>query len=197
MTSGQNARYDALLAQTNAAVDLIRDVAKWFIASIGAVASLLVAGIQLTSIGTVSWPRAVVAAVLVLVVIGAAGLAIVKLTAVLLPRITTRADVVEAAQRGEFGTFVAKHASLWADFDDAAALWRAQQAAVAAANADGAGASEADRARRLTDAVNLLVPFGSYFAVRAGFATAKRWTLGCALVGAAAVVGYARLVGSA
>ena len=189
-------RYDALLAQTNAAIDQVRAVAKWMIAAIGAVASLLVAGVQLSSIGKVSHGRAVVAGVMVCIVIAAAAAAIMKLSAVLLPQITTRDDVVAQAQSGEFAKFLSKHTFLLGGHQDAKALADAQRAAVKAAQTDGSSEPTKAEARRLTDALNLLVPFGSYFTVRTNFSSARTWTLGASIVGGLAIVAFARSVGA-
>lgn len=189
-------RYDALLAQTNSAIDQVRTVAKWMIGAVGAVASLLVAGVQLTSIGKVSTERAVLAAIMVAIVICVAAIAIAKLTAVLLPEITTREDVIIRARSGDFAQFLSKHAYLLAGEADAARLASAQRIAVAQASKPNATDTEKASARRLTEALNLLVPFGSYFVVRTNFSKARFWTLSAAIIGGIAIIVFARAVGA-
>jgi hypothetical protein len=189
-------RYDALLAQSNSAIDQVRTVAKWMIAAVGAVASLLVAGIQLTSIGKVSTERAWIAGIMVCIVICAAATAIAKLATVLLPEITTRDDVIARAQGNDFARFLDKHSYLLGGAANAAELASEQKAAVQRAREPDASEPEKATARRLTEALNMLVPFGSYFVVRTNFSRAKVWTLSAAVIGGLAIVGYARAVGT-
>src|SRR3984957_8971179 len=80
--------------QANAAIDQFRSVGKWIITSFAAVAALLLAGVQLTSLGSVNgwhlfWSCVGLGIAIVSVIV-----AIRSLTSLLEPRVTGVNDVV-------------------------------------------------------------------------------------------------------
>jgi hypothetical protein len=77
-----------IAAQASAAIDQFRSVGKWIIASFAAVATLLLAGIQLTSIGSADTPRLIVACIGLTVAVIAVILAIGNLTSLLEPHVS-------------------------------------------------------------------------------------------------------------
>ncbi len=108
-----------------AGVDRIRDVAKWLIGAFAAVAAIMVAGSQLSSIGTleVGW-RLLVAVIGGVAALSGAAWAIWLLTDVLLPEETTVANVLAEATdcKSPLARTIAANPHLLLGYPDVAAL---------------------------------------------------------------------------
>jgi hypothetical protein len=101
--------------QASAAIDQFRSVGKWIITSFAAVATLLLAGVQLTSLGSVHGWRLFGAFAGLGIAVIAAIVAIANLTSVLQPHVSTVEDsVAEAEQEGSpLASFIANHRTLF------------------------------------------------------------------------------------
>ena len=83
--------------QAKAAIDQFRSVGKWIITSFAAVGTLLLAGVQLTSIGTVSGGRLALAIVGLAVSVAAVLVAVRSVAALLEPHVSAPDSAIDAA----------------------------------------------------------------------------------------------------
>jgi hypothetical protein len=99
--SGPAAGDGADLARFGAAATESRDAAKWLLAGFGAIAAVLVAGTQLSSIGSLDDPARILVAVLALAIgLTAVALAAAVTALLLLPGFTTLSDIATQEARG-------------------------------------------------------------------------------------------------
>ncbi len=110
-SSSPDSQPSGIGAQASAAIDTFRSVGKWLITSFAAVGTLLLAGVQLTSLGSASGARLAAAFAGLGIAVAAVILAVVSLTALLQPHVSAPDEAVATAddQASGLGKFVAKH----------------------------------------------------------------------------------------
>ena len=109
--SGTSAAGSGIASQASSAIDQFRSVGKWIITSFAAVGTLLLAGVQLTSLGSLTGWRLFVAIAGLAVAVIAVIAAIATLTSLLEPHVSAPDQAVKDADnpRTELGKFVADH----------------------------------------------------------------------------------------
>lgn len=161
-----------------AAIDRYRDLAKYLITIFAAVGGLLVAGTQLTSIGSLQWPenedRILAGGIGFLVAILAAAVIVWKALNVLQPVEMSFDDVVKRVREGKTVVPV----ELLRPYDTVAEL-----ALVVEAAELGSPTRES-----LLDQVSEVVDKAAYDEVSNRFKKARVWMMGGALIGTAAIV---------
>jgi hypothetical protein len=164
-----------------AAIDRFRDLAKYLITIFAAVGGLLVAGTQLTSIGSLQWPenegRIVVGGLGFFFALLAAAVIVVKALNVLQPIETSFDRVREKVGRGE----VMVSLQLLRPYDSVEQLAFVIESAEAAEPGSPAYESLLGQAAEIVDKV-------AYDEVAARFKVARNWMIGGALAGTVAIV---------
>jgi hypothetical protein len=185
----------SIAGQASAAIDQFRSVGKWIITSFAAVATLLLAGVQLTSLGSVhGWHLLAAIAGLGAAVI-AALTAITKLTSLLQPNVSTEDDAVkEAGQGGLLTDFIRGHESLFfpPGINDAADLQAKYHDARAARSLTKRPSSYSEtHYKDLRRSLVNLVWMSSYENAKRRFDDSRRTAVGAALVVAIGATLYA------
>ena len=186
----------SLADQASAAIDQFRSVGKWIITSFAAVATLLLAGVQLTSLGSVhGWRLFLAFAGLGLAAI-AAIMAIANLTSVLQPHVSTVEDAVaEADQDGTpLACFIANHRILFfpAGIENVQDLKRKYDEARAARSlAQRPSSYSESNYQDLRRSLWNLVWMSSYENAKKGFDESRRVIVAAALAVAAGAALYA------
>jgi uncharacterized protein YjbI with pentapeptide repeats len=185
----------------------IRDTAKWLLASFGAVAAVLIAGVQFSGVAALDWPELGWALALGLAGLLGIAWAVTGVAGLLLPQSYTMRELAGARggraasvrraldARPELLRGLGTVAALADELDSRTATYRRAQEAWAAAPADGreAATRAVDAAVDDLDAVTAVTrsagDWANYFALRQEFEAVFRWRIlpGIAL----ALVGFA------
>jgi hypothetical protein len=176
-------RFDALKTQTDAAVDQYRSTGKWIATAAAGAATLVLAGIQLTSIAKVDVSHFWLSVVGVAIALGSAAMVVGGVSRVLVPQVSDRSDAIKDSQRGAFKRWLNKHPSRMASHADVMTFVKSYEVAVAKTPAKRT-ASEWD----VLEAANMLVPLRSFFAARRAFNIYIRISLVAVVFGASGVV---------
>lgn len=165
-----------------AAIDRFRDLAKYLITIFAAVGGLLVAGTQLTSIGSLQWPedegRIIVGGLGLLLALLAAGAIVVKALDVLQPIETSFDGVREKVRKGE----VVVPLQLLHPYQSVEQLAFVIEAAEESKPGSPTHESLLGQAAEIVDKV-------AYDEVAARFKDARNWMIGGALAGTIAIIG--------
>ncbi len=183
--------YDKLRAQTDAAIDQLRSLAKWVATAAAGAASLLLAGVQLTSIGKVTASHLFLSIAGLSCALASAVVVVWAVSDVLSPRITGPEDVM-AGRDADLAKFLDQHPSLLVG-EGSFAKFRAAHAAAAAKEAQ----ERTEHERKLLRAANLLLPFASLLTAQRAFSRAMRYALLAVVVGGAGAVVFAWASGQA
>lgn len=161
-----------------AAIDRFRDLAKYLITIFAAIGGLLLAGTQLTNIGSLQWPenddRILVGGIGFIVAFLAATMIVWKALDVLQPVETSFDEVKEKVGNGE----IMVPAQLLRPYDSVGELALMLEAAeTASPTREG-----------LLDQVGEIIDKVSYDEIAGRFKAARNWMIGCALVATVAIV---------
>jgi hypothetical protein len=185
----------AVEAQADAGIDQYRSVAKWMITAFAAVASLLLAGVQLTSIGHTTGGRLALAAIGIAVALAATMIAIYSLTLVFKPGVVGPDDAAARADDAStpFGKFVAAHRSalLPAGTTSGQDLYDKYTAARTAAASPNGTEQDKATARRYRARLADLAWFARLIEVESTFKTARIRVCIAAAVVAAGITTFA------
>lgn len=167
----------AMATQADAGIDQIRAVTKWMITAFAGVAGLMLAGVQLTSLGQTSGWRLVFAGLSLAVALTATMIAIYLLTEILKPMAVGPDDATKWADdpATPFGKFVAGHpgAVLPEGITSGKDLYDKYTAARAKANSPAATEQEKSTARRRRNQLANLVWFATFVELDAAFKTTR------------------------
>jgi hypothetical protein len=175
--------FDALKKQSDVAVDQYRSTGKWIATAAAGAATLVLAGIQLTSIAKVDVSYFWLSVVGVAVALGSAAMVVGGVSRVLAPQVSDRSDAIEDAQHGAFKRWLNNHPARMAGHKNVKTFVKSYEAAVAKTSD-----KRTDNDRAVLAAANMLVPMRSFFAARKAFNTYLKISLVAVLLGASGVV---------
>lgn len=182
-----------IAAQASAAIDQFRTVGKWIITSLAAVGALLLAGIQLTSLGSVTGSRLGWALAGLIIAVGAVIAAIASLTSLLEPHVSAPDDAIREADKPDtaLGMFVHEHREML--FPSGIGSARALSNAFSQARSSTVPRQPADEKRfqDLRNSLSDIVWWASYLGAKKQFDRSRVLSLIMAVLIAAGVTIYA------
>lgn len=180
-------------AQARAAVETFRSVGKWLITAFAAVGSLLIAGLQLTSLGSIhGWRLGLAMGGFALAVV-AVIVAILELATLLQPHVSAPDDAARQASdpQTKLGRFVTEHREVLLPPGCGSARDVFDQFAAARVAADKDTPEGRARLAALRGPLASIVSLSSYMAAKERFNAVRNVTIVAALAVAAGAAAYA------